>query len=117
MFLGESDYFRDKQIADSIAAPHDAKGVAFSRESNKDLSFLVIQFKRRAESHLLQLGLVLWIPILDTISEAQGSNGLSAHPHVHVHERLKDSKASMSSLAFLAAELPDPILTSDRPPL
>ena len=40
------------------------------------MSLLVVQFKGRAQPHLPQLGLVLRIPILDTVSKVQGSNGL-----------------------------------------
>jgi hypothetical protein len=63
--LRKSNDPRDEQITDSIASAHDANRIAISRESNKDASFLIVQFKRRPQPQLSQLGLVIRIPILD----------------------------------------------------
>src|SRR5262249_37428554 len=86
-------------------------GVAVGREGNKDLSLLVVQFKGRAEPHLPQLGLLLRIPFLDTVSKVQGSNGLRTHAHIHVHKSLEGCKKCMSCLALLAAETSQDSLT------
>ena len=58
-----------------------------------------------------QLGLLLWIPILDTISKIQGTNDLRPNPLVHVQESFKDWEKRMSSLAFLAAKTLQGVLT------
>jgi hypothetical protein len=36
--VGETGHPRDEQVTDSVAPPHNACGVAFSREGNKNLS-------------------------------------------------------------------------------
>src|SRR5262249_36036850 len=87
---GADDDPGDEQITGSIAPSHYADRVAIGREGNKDTSLLVVQFKGRAQPHFPQLGQVLRSPILDTVSKVQGSNGLSADEHVHVHESSKD---------------------------
>src|SRR5215204_5762644 len=85
-----------------------------SREGNKHFSFFVVQFIGRAQSHLPELGLVFWIPILDPFGKLQGSNRLRTYVQVHVDESSEYCRIGLSELALLADETPQSRLASSQ---